>query len=224
MKLVYYNFCPFSRALRIALIEREIPFSLDLLNPWESMQQDITISSVGAIPVIYDEIHGNKFSIMSANSSYEYLEDAYNDISLYGEEVLIRSEVRRLTSWFDCDFFDNISSKLINEKIVKRLKDTAFPDSKSIREAYSYLPYHLEYIDFLTGNRKWLAGDNFSMADIVAGAHLSILDYLGDIEWNSYPNLKEWYIKLKSRPSFQELLDNKIGNIPASSSYRDLDF
>lgn len=224
MKLAYYNFCPFSRALRIALIEKSIPFSLNILNPWESMQEDISVSPVSCIPVLHDDIDGKNFRIISAHASYEYLEDAYNDSSLYGEEVLIRAEVRRLISWMDNDFFNNVSSKLINEKIIKRLKDTEFPNSMNISAAFSDLPYHLEYIDFLTGKRNWLAGGKFSMADIVAGAHLSILDYLGDIKWADYPNAKEWYIKLKSRPSFQEMLDDNIGSIISSPSYRNLDF
>ena len=224
MKLAYYNFCPFSRALRIALLEKNIPFSLDNLNPWESMQEDIVVSPVGNIPVLCDEIDDHKFKIISASAAYEYLEDGYHDTTLYGEEVLIRAEVRRLISWMDSDFFPNVSSKLIDEKIIKRLSDAEFPNSVSISDAFAYLPYHMEYIDFLTGKRKWIAGDDFSMADIVAGAHLSIIDYLGDINWGEYPNVKNWYVKLKSRPSFQEMLGDNIGSIIPSDSYRNLDF
>lgn len=224
MKLAYYNFCPFSRALRIALLEKNISFSLDILNPWESMQEDIVVSPVGNIPVIHDEIDEHRFRIISAAAAYEYLEDGYHDTTLYGEEVLIRAEVRRLISWMDSDFFHGVSSKLIEEKIIKRLNDTAFPNSIAISQAYAEIPYHMEYIDFLAGKRKWLAGNELSMADIVAGAHLSIVDYLGDINWKDYPHAKEWYLKLKSRPSFQEMLYDNIGSIIPSSSYRDLDF
>lgn len=224
MKLAYYNFCPFSRALRIALIEKKIPFSLDILNPWESMERDIIVSPIGNIPVMHDEIGDHRFPIMSVPAGYEYLEDVYEDTSLYRGDILLHTEIRRLVSWMDSDFFMKVSSKLIEEKIIKRIKRQETPDSVLISEAFEALAYHLEYIDFLVSKRRWIAGDDFSMADIVAGAHLSIIDYLGDIHWVDYPNAKEWYMKLKSRPSFQEMLEDRIGNILPSKNYNNLDF
>jgi glutathione S-transferase len=224
MKLVYYNFCPFSRSLRIALIEKKIPFSLDIINPWESQQDEVIVSPASNIPAIYDEIDDHKFPIMSALAGYEYLEDAYHDISLYGDDVLIRAEIRRIIAWMDQDFFTNTTSKLIEQKIINRSLKSKSPNSKAIIDAFESLPYYLEYVDFLTGKRKWLAGDEFSMADIVAGSHISIIDYLGDVDWKNYPNLKEWYTKLKSRPSFRETLADRIGTIRPSESYGNLDF
>ena len=70
----------------------------------------------------------------------------------------------------------------------------------------------------------WLAGEEISAADLTAAAHLSCLDYLGDVPWDDHPVAKEWYARVKSRPSFRPLLaDNWPGTSPASH-YADLDF
>jgi len=226
MKLVYQDFCPFSRALRIALIEKDVDFSLERLNPWEvGFEKETIISPIGSIPAIKDSINGKNFSIISASASYEYVDEACDsDIQLYTNNPILRAEIRRIISWIDNDFFNKVSSKLIHEKIIIRIANKEFPNSEAIKYAFNSLGYQMDYLDFLTGKRRWLAGNNFTMADIVAGAHLSILDYLGDIHWDKYPNVKDWYSKLKSRPSFRELLEDKIGSIVPSKNYRNLDF
>ena len=72
--------------------------------------------------------------------------------------------------------------------------------------------------------RKWLAGDEFSLADIAAAAHLSAVDYLGDVPWDDHETAKEWYMKVKSRPAFRPLLADSIPGCPPPIHYADLDF
>ena len=72
--------------------------------------------------------------------------------------------------------------------------------------------------------RKWLAGDQLSFADLAAAAHLSSVDYLGDVPWSEDEGAKNWYARLKSRPSFRPLLAETVTGLPAAQSYADLDF
>ena len=39
----------------------------------------------------------------------------------------------------------------------------------------------------LADHRTWLAGDDLSLADLAAAAHISAIDYLGDVPWADYP-------------------------------------
>ena len=86
------------------------------------------------------------------------------------------------------------------------------------------LKYHMEYIEWLAERNNYLAGSEFSLADATAAAHLSILDYLGDVDWENYNNAKLWYSKIKSRPSFKEILKDTIKGITPSKNYQNLDF
>jgi glutathione S-transferase len=79
-------------------------------------------------------------------------------------------------------------------------------------------------LEALLTQRDALAGRRISLADIVAAAHLSVLDYFGEISWASYPGLKTWYMKLKSRPCFRPLLADRFPGVAASAWYADLDF
>ena len=84
--------------------------------------------------------------------------------------------------------------------------------------------YHLEYIGFLTSRRNWLAGSSLTCADLAAGAQLSVIDYLGDVPWCDHSDAKNWYARLKSRPSFQPLLEDSLPGVRPSKIYADLDF
>jgi glutathione S-transferase len=94
----------------------------------------------------------------------------------------------------------------------------------TVRQALERLDGHLQYVGRLAEARRWLAGEEVSLADIAAAAHLSCLDYLGDVAWRNHPEAKEWYVRLKSRPSFRPLLADLVPGLPPPRHYADLDF
>ena len=82
----------------------------------------------------------------------------------------------------------------------------------------------MQYIDWLAEQGSWLAGKQLSLADLAAAAHLSVLDYLGDINWETHPEAKAWYAKMKSRPSFRELLSDQVVGLKPPAHYSNTDF
>jgi glutathione S-transferase len=83
---------------------------------------------------------------------------------------------------------------------------------------------HLKYISWLAGSRSYLAGSRLSYADLAAAAALSELDYLGEITWAEAPQARDWYQRIKSRPSFRPLLTERVRGVTPVSHYADLDF
>jgi len=162
----------------------------------------------------------------------EYLDELYgpdmDDRRLLPQDTGQRVEVRRLMSWFNDKFFAEVSGPLTLERFYKRHMPTeqggGAPDTEVIRAARHNIRYHMAYIGWLVRSRDWLAGDRLSYADLAAAAHLSAADYLGDVPWNEDDAAKNWYARVKSRPSFRPLLTESMAGIPASPSYADLDF
>ena len=70
---------------------------------------------------------------------------------------------------------------------------------------------------------QWLAGEHISLADIAAGAYLSVLDYRRRALGGPC-GAKLWYARLKSRPSFRPLLADRIACLKPTAHYDDLDF
>jgi glutathione S-transferase len=222
--LHHFPLCPFSRKVRLALYEKKLDFVLELERFWERTPEFTKLNAAGQVPVLID-LNGSV--LCDSVAICEYLEDAYPERPLIGEGLALRAEVRRLMAWFDGKGAGEFSLPLVFEKVIKRnipnLSNQG-PNSPLIRQAKGALNFHLEYITWLVDRRNWLAGDAFSLADITAAAHLSVVDYLGDVPWDKHESAKNWYARVKSRPSFRPLLTDRVTAITPSSCYMDLDF
>lgn len=136
-----------------------------------------------------------------------------------------RAEVRRLVDWFHGKFDREVTRDLLFEKVYQRMRPTgAAPDPEMLRAVRANLRYHLSYISYLSDTRRWLAGDELSFADLAAAGHISTVDYLGELPWVDFPLAKEWYQRIKSRPSFRSVLADRVPGTPPSATYADLDF
>ena len=135
-----------------------------------------------------------------------------------------RAEVRRLVRWFDIKFNGEVTENLVGQKLTKRYFGQGVPGGAAVRAGHANIHHHLDYIGYLTERRRWLAGDDFSLADITAAAHLSVVDYIDDVPWTEHVEAKDWYARIKSRPSFQPILQDRIPGIPPQKQYANLDF
>ena len=61
-------------------------------------------------------------------------------------------------------------------------------------------------------------------ADVVAASHISTIDYFGEIKWDNFPLIKQWYAIIKSRPSFRSILQDHIAGFVPYTDYANLDF
>ena len=200
--------------------EKKMLFVLKEEEPWNISADICKLNPSGELPIfIFD---GN---IICGNYAItEYLEEAYPEPHLLLGSAKQRAEIRRLTDWFDNKFYNEVYKYIVFEKIYKRFRDGAAPDSRRLKAGLNNLQYHLEYIDWLSERNNYLAGQEVSLADITAAAHLSVIDYLGDVPWEDHKSAKLWYSKMKSRPSFKELLKDTIKGIFPAKHYTNLDF
>jgi glutathione S-transferase len=178
------------------------------------------INPAGELPIfIFD---GN---IIAGNYAItEFLEETYTQNRLLNGNNKERAEIRRLADWFDNKFYREVYQYIAGEKIYKRFAERKPPESKRIKIGLNNLKFHLEYIDWIVERNNYLVGNTFSLVDVSAAAQLSIIDYLGDVPWEEFKNAKLWYSKIKSRPSFKEILNDRIKGIYPSTHYADLDF
>jgi glutathione S-transferase len=154
----------------------------------------------------------------------EYFENLHRSKPLLGVTPKEKSETRRIISLFNEMFFSDVTKNIVFEKIIKKHYDRSSPDSSRIRKGNDEMGRYFDYIAWLADSRNWLAGDNFSLADIAAAAQISCVDYTGSVKWDNYPIVKDWYVRIKSRPSFRDILADKIPNITPPDCYQELDF
>ena len=194
---------------------------------WNLRDEFLELNIAGTVPVLLDPKESNgrdDFTVVGSATIVEYLDEMYKEPALVPGSIKMRIEVRRLQSWFDEKFAQEVSGRLVFEKMERRVLNLGAPDMSIVRSALEHIHYHMEFIGYLTEHRKWLAGDEISVADLAAAAHLSVLDYMGDVPWHKYDAAKEWYVRIKSRPSFRPLLTDRIMGMHPARHYDDLDF
>ena len=219
--LLHLPLDPFSRKIRIVLGEKKITALLAVEPIWERRHEFLSINPAGTVPVFIED---DGTTISTSQAIAEYLEETSKEPALIFGTALQRAEIRRLCNWFDVKFNTEVTEYLLGEKIMKRFLGLGEPSSETIRAGYANIDTHLGYIEYLAEQRAWLAGENFSLADITAASHISCIDYRGDIAWEDYQQAKQWYARIKSRPSFRPLLQDLIPGTQPPAHYKNLDF
>jgi glutathione S-transferase len=210
-----------SRTIRLLLTEKGLDFTLKSEQIWERREAFLRLNPAGDVPVLREP---DGTAVAEAAVIAEYVEEVYPERSMLGRDPLQRAEVRRLFYWFDRKFNREVTANLVDEKLMKRFLRMGQPNSSAIRAGHSNIHHHLDYIAWLAERRNWLAGDDFSLADVAAAAHLSAVDYLGDVPWDRHETAKDWYARIKSRPSMRPILADCIPGMPPPKHYADLDF
>ncbi|WP_377509790.1 glutathione S-transferase family protein [Octadecabacter sp. R77987] len=219
-KLYHFPLSPFSRKVRLSLAEKRIEVELIEERYWEQDPDFLRRNPAGKVPVL--RMGSRTFA--ESTAICEYLEEIHPEPPLLPKASEQRYEVRRLVAWFDDKFNAEVTSKLLGERVFRKVMGTGYPDSANVKAGSKAIKYHLDYMAWLLDQRRWLAGNDLSLADFAAASHLSCLDYVSDVDWNRSEVVKDWYAKIKSRPAFRSLLADQVSGFPQPSHYADLDF
>ncbi|MCW2282451.1 glutathione S-transferase [Rhodoblastus acidophilus] len=229
VQLYHHPLCPLSRFIRLALGEYGLEAELIEERVHERRREFLMLDPAGQTPVLVTD-EGDV--VPGAGVIAEWLDEIFGDAlgmhRLLPATTRERVETRRLVNWFNDKFYGEVSNWLVTEKVYKRFMATEIgsggPDMDVVRAARVNVRHHLRYISWLAQNRNWLGGDRMTYADLAAAAHLSSVDYLGDVPWDEEEPAKLWYQRLKSRPSFRPLLADRAPGVAVNPIYAEVDF
>ena len=227
--LYHYPLSPSCRQIRVLLNEFGVPFQLQEVKFWKKSEGLIRMNPTGEVPILFEIETKNRFVDSFVIS--EYLISIYNNkvdlliSDLLSKDEVVKAEIRRIEMLFSKNFYYQVSKPILEEKVYNTfLNERPLLNMKKYKNALKNLEVYLGYIEYLLSNKDYLARNTFSLADITAASHISSLDYLGEINWNKFQKMKNWYIIIKSKPSFRDILNDKIEGFKPSSHYTDLDF
>jgi glutathione S-transferase len=219
-RLYHVPLSPFCRKVRLVLAEKKVEVELVEERYWERDMDFLRRNPAGKVPVL----RMNGQMLAESTAICEYLEELHPDPPLMPKTPEGRCETRRMVSWFDDKFHQEVTSNLLYERVNKKVAKEGYPDSAKIKAGSKAIKYHLDYLGWLLDQRRWLAGDEMTLADFAGAAHFSALDYISDVDWQRQDNVKEWYAKIKSRPAFRGVLADQLPGMPQPAHYADLDF
>lgn len=220
--LYHYPLDPFSRKVRVLLSEMQIDYKMVLQKFWVKDSRFQQLNPMLTVPFV---MTNEGETIFGASAIVEYF-DEMRDIGerFLSGDIANRAQIRKMIFCFDEKCYHEATKFILRERVYKFFESSAGPDLRILDGAKSALNYYLKYLSFVLSRSDWVVGTNLTMADLSIAAHISSLDYLGEIPWASYPAIKNWYSILKSRPSFSSILSDAIPGFPATKHYKMLDF
>ena len=116
-KLIHFQLCPFSRAIRIAMAELGLEVELVVEHPWEWQPEFLALNPAGELPVLQVE---DGPTLCGAYAISEYLTEEIAESQperggapLFPGNRAERAEVRRLVDWFNGKFNREVTHELV---------------------------------------------------------------------------------------------------------------
>jgi len=212
-KLIHLTLSPASRLARLMVGEKRLA-----CDPVLSEDSQLHLP-------VFTDLDGT--TVTGLWALVDHLEGTYSDHPLMPEETTARSLALRWLDWAFGPFQDQITRRIVFEKAAPRFTGAAqrsAPDMNVIRQGREALKVALKKVGDAADANGNLATRECTIADLAAVAHLSALDYFGEVPWSEFPQTAEWYIRIKSRPAFRTLLNDKVPGQPPTASYAELDF
>ncbi len=223
-KFLHHRLDPASRLIRLMCAEYGASLDMEQVSPWKREAGFTAISPAATLPVIIEE---NAPPVVGPLAAIHFVEQKYAPASIAGlipDDMVLQAEMWRLLEWVLFKLNDEVTRYVLEEKLGRSERGDGAPQAAALRAAKANLTEHILYFDWVLGSRTWTAGEEMSLADFALAAHLSSLDYLGDMDWSRVGETRDFYARMKSRPSFRPLLSDRLVSIPPSASYADLDF
>jgi glutathione S-transferase len=212
-KLIHLTLSPASRLARLMAGEKRLA-----LDPIQSEDPSVHLP-------VFVELDGTRSEGLWA--IVDHLEGNYPEHTLTPEVPVRRAEVLRWLDWAMGPLHDQVTRRIVFEKGAQRYTGTvsrSAPDMNIIRQGREALRVMLKTVGQAAEANGNLAMRECTLADLAVAAHVSALDYFGEIPWTEFSPAAEWYVRIKSRPSFRTLLSDRVPGQPPASSYAELDF
>ena len=199
LKLLSATPSPFARKVRVVLLEKNIPFELKTINPW-NMNADIErFNPLGKIPVL---ITANDETIYDSKIIIEWIEHNYPDPAVFPTDAKTKFKAQQIQVIADgiCEavillFFENMrpdpqQSKPWSERQIKKISNG------------------LQALEQQISNDEFCVDNTFGIADISV---VSAVDYLSlrfkTYEWrNKFTRISKFVARQSARQSFIETM------------------
>lgn len=214
---------PLSRAMKIVLGEKRAAYHAVEAPVFGADMGLLDIDALGRTPIIIDDMWGNGAIIPEALPAFEYIEDIIPNPHLFFGGPMERARVR-VFCIEAINGFAPIYDAAMFERAHKILNRAGSPDTIKLRQIREMAREYAEKVGLIASKSGWLVGDKMSLADIIVWAQLSVLDYLDFISWDIIPDGKQYYLGLKQRPAFRQILNDINPALPPPPHYKILDF
>jgi glutathione S-transferase len=212
MALIVYgaSLSPFVRKVRVALAEKGLDYKLEYVNPFSQPPEFADISPLKRIPVLRDTDRPEPNTLPDSSVICDYIDHNWPTPALFPAEPFERAQALWYEEYADSLVAQNIGLGLFFERVVKKLIGGECDEAVVTGTIRDKLPPIFDYLDKAVGERRFLVGSVFSIADIAIASMFVNYDHAGEtIDSKCWPNLHRYIADLHARPSFEACIGHE---------------
>jgi glutathione S-transferase len=200
------NASPFVRKVRVALAEKNVPYELKPQVPFGQPPEYMAISPLGKIPCLQD----GDYALPDSSCIIAYLERTNPKPALYPQDPKQYGRALFLEEYADSKLTDTLApvffQRVVRKVFFKQEADETIVRKKLDEEA----PKVFDWLEKQVGEREWLVGERFGIADIAMASPFVNFAHAGESpDAGRWPRLVAYLERAHARPSFKALIEEE---------------
>lgn len=202
MKLYYHPVSTVSRPVMLFAADNNIALDyqvIDLMTGEQMKPEYAAINPSCAVPMLEE----GDFRLGESSAILKYLADKVNSPA-YPKDLHKRAKVNEMMDWLNTGFYRDFGYGLVYPQIfphMRRRSDEA--QSATLESGKERTKFWLGVLDsrLIGPGRKYLCGDEITIADYLGAGMLSLVDTIG-CNIAQFPNVARWFETIKARPNW----------------------
>ena len=195
-------FPPSPRATKVVALANHLGVDCELcmvdLFKGEQMKTEFTaLNPNKRMPVLEDD----GFVLWESNAILHYLASKKPESGLWPADARGQADVIRWLSW-EGAHWTPACTPMAYERVVKKLAGLGDPDLEEVAKGEKLFHQFAEVLNAHLKGRKWLLGNDLTIADFSVGAPL-VMAEAARYPLASYPEITRWYGALAALPAWK---------------------
>jgi len=199
MKIYDFKLAPNPRRVRIFLAEKglKVPLEeIDIMKGVNRQEQFLRINPLGGIPVL--ELDDGRHLAESV-AICRYFEELHPEPALFGTGAFERATIEMWNRRMEFSLFVPIGMVWAHLHELTRARIKQIPEVGEQQKKVVEMRYR--WLDEEFGQRQYLAGDKFSIADITAVVAIDFAKFNNISIPSEFKHLQRWHQAVSARPS-----------------------
>jgi glutathione S-transferase len=212
MALIVYggSLSPFVRKVCVVMAEKGVDFTVENVNPFAPPPEFLAISPLKRIPVLRDTDQPEPNTLSDSSVICDYIENKFPNPPLYPKDPFLRARALWYEEYADSILAQTIGPGLFFQRVVKKMMKQQPDEAICASTMSEKLPPLFDYLEKEVGDRQYLVGDAFSIADVTVGTMLVNFEHAGEtVDARRWSKLAGYAKRLHERPSFKGFIEKE---------------
>lgn len=201
---------PFVRKVRVVMMEKGLEYTLDPVSPFAPPPEFLEISPLKRIPAFRDSEVPEPNHLSDSSVICDYLENKFPKPALYPSDPFQRARALWYEEYADSALAQAMGRGFFFERVVKKIMRAPVDEELCQKTLTETLPPMFDYLEKEIGDKEYLAGGAFSIADITVCTMLVNFEHAGgEVDPAKWPKLAAYVKRILARPSFKTFIDEE---------------